>query len=57
MSLSIFTRELTVATRGQGGFAGLLLGSVAQRLMQASPVPLLVVKDDWTADESAVWPR
>lgn len=48
---------LTVATRGQGGFAGLLLGSVAQRLMQASPVPLLVVKDDWTADESAVWPR
>ena len=46
---------LSVATRGQGGFTGLLLGSVAQRLMQISPVPLLVVKEDWEADETAAW--
>lgn len=46
---------LSIATRGQGGFTGLLLGSVAQRLMQVSPVPLLVVKEDWTADETAAW--
>lgn len=48
---------LSVATRGQGGFAGLLLGSVTQRLMQTSPVPLLVVKESWTADETVVWPN
>lgn len=46
---------LSVATRGQGGFTGLLLGSVAQRIMQVSPVPLFVVQQDWTADETAVW--
>ncbi len=46
---------LAVATRGQGGFTGLLLGSVAQQLMQSSPVPLLVVGEGWTADSRAAW--
>jgi universal stress protein A len=51
------TREadlIVMGTHGRGGFAHLMLGSVAERVLRAAPCPVLTVRDhSRTADEIA----
>lgn len=37
---------IVTTSRGQSGFSRLMLGSVAEKLLRLSPVPVLVVKED-----------
>lgn len=42
---------LVVGTRGVGGFAGMLLGSIAHKVVEHAPCPVVVVPDDPAPDE------
>jgi len=41
--------QLVVGSRGHGGFAGMLLGSVSQHLIAHAPCPVTVIRDSDTA--------
>lgn len=44
LHLSKGARELVVGSRGRGGFAGMLLGSTSQQLVQHASCPVVVIR-------------
>jgi nucleotide-binding universal stress UspA family protein len=43
---AVTAERLVIGTRGRGGFAALLLGSVTHTLMRAAPCPVIAVRAD-----------
>jgi nucleotide-binding universal stress UspA family protein len=54
LDTAIASSLLVVGARGRGGFAGLHLGSVADRVTQRSPVPVAVVRGEDVVDARVV---